>query len=192
METWIKVLISVGVILVVGVAIVVWWFSTFNKLVGNKQKVRNQWSQIDVQLKKRYDLIPNLVETVKGYVKHEKETLENVVMWRTKAAGAATTGEAVDANNALSEALGKLMVTVERYPDLKANANFLSLQADLNDIENKIAYARQFFNDTVMKNNEYIQRFPSNIVAKAYKARFSEERFFEAGTAERETPKVSF
>lgn len=184
------VIAAVAVVLII--AVVAWWIKTFNKLVEMTQKVQNQWSQIDVQLKKRYDLIPNLVETVKGYAKHEKETLENVIMWRSRATSATTTEEAIDANNGLSQALGRLMVSVENYPDLKANANFLSLQSDLREIESKIAYARQFFNDTVQKNNEIIQKFPSSIVANKHKDKFKTEKYFEVEEAVRETPKVAF
>lgn len=195
MDTWAKVLIIVAVLAVValGIGIVVWWFKTYNKLVAATQKVQNQWAQIDVQLKKRYDLIPNLVETVKGYAKHEKETLENVIMWRSRATSANTTEEAVEANNQLNNALGRLLVTVEKYPELKANANFMSLQSDLKGIEDKIAYARQFFNDTVQKNNELIQRFPSSIVANRHKDKFKVEKYFEVAESVREeAPKVSF
>lgn len=192
-QGWAVALIIIAVILVVLIiAIAAWWIKTYNKLVTNAQKVSNQWSQIDVQLKKRYDLIPNLVETVKGYAKHEKETLENVVMWRSRATGAVTTSEAVEANNGLSQALGRLLVSVEKYPDLKANTNFMALQADLKDVEGKISYARQFFNDTVQKNNELIQKFPSSIVANRHKDKFKVEKYFEAATVEREAPKVQF
>jgi len=194
METWAIVLIVIiGVIAVLAIAVAVWWFKTYNRLVEANQKVQNQWSQIDVQLKKRYDLIPNLVETVKGYASHEKETLEQVTMWRSRAAGATSTDEAVEANNQLSGALSRLLVTVEKYPELKANANFLALQADLKDIESKIAYARQFYNDVVQKNNELIQKFPSSIVAGKHKDKFKQQSYFEVSdTVREETPRVSF
>lgn len=193
MEGWAIALIVIAVVVVVLIiAVVAWWIKTFNKLVESAQKVQNQWSQIDVQLKKRYDLIPNLVETVKGYAKHEKETLENVIMWRSRATSATTTEDAIDANNGLSQALGRLMVSVENYPDLKANANFLALQAELKDIESKIAYARQFYNDTVQKNNEIIQKFPSSIVANKHKDKFKIEKYFEVEDVVREAPKVAF
>ncbi len=193
MPGWGIALIIVAVILVVLViAIVAWWISTYNKMVTNSQKVENQWSQIDVQLKRRYDLIPNLVETVKGYATHEKETLENVIMWRSRATSATTANDAIEANNELSSALGRLMVSVERYPDLKANANFLSLQADLKDIESKIAYARQFYNDTAQKNNELLQKFPSSIVANKNKEKFKIAKYFQVEEAVREAPRVSF
>ena len=194
MASWAIALIIIAVLVVFLVAIIViWWFKTYNKLVAATQKVQNQWAQIDVQLKKRYDLIPNLVETVKGYATHEKETLEKVVMWRSRATAATTTDEAIDANNQLNNALGRLLVSVEKYPDLKANANFLALQSDLKGIEDKIAYARQFFNDTVQKNNELIQKFPSSIVANKHKDKFKVEKYFEVADIVRdEAPQVKF
>ncbi len=193
MAPWLIAVIVIAALLVIGIiAIIVWWIKTYNKLVESTQKVQNQWSQIDVQLKKRYDLIPNLVETVKGYAKHEKETLENVIMWRSRATGATTTEEVMEANNGLSQALGRLLVSVEKYPDLKANTNFMALQNDLKDVENKIAMARQFYNDTVQKNNELIQKFPSSIVANRHKDKFKIEKYFEVEEVVREAPKVSF
>lgn len=185
-------IVVAAVVLFAAILIVVWWFKTYNKLVSATQRVKNQWSQIDVQLKKRYDLIPNLVETVKGYAKHEKETLENVVSWRSKAAGAASPEEAIEANKGLGQALSRLLVTCESYPELKANGNFLSLQSDLKEVENKISFARQFYNDTVQKNNELIEKFPSSIVAHRYPTKFKSEKYFEIEEAAREVPKVSF
>lgn len=185
-------IILVVILLVVVFAIVSWWVKIYNKLVTVTQKVKNQWSQIDVQLKKRYDLIPNLVETVKGYAKHEKETLENVVMWRSKATSANNVEESMEANKGLSGALSRLLMVSENYPDLKANTNFLALQGDLKDIENKISMARQFFNDVVQKNNELIQKFPSSIVANKHKAKFKLEKYFEIDEIVREAPKVQF
>ncbi len=185
-------IILIIVVAVVAFAIVAWWISTYNKLVTVTQKVKNQWSQIDVQLKKRYDLIPNLVETVKGYAKHEKETLENVVMWRSKATNANNVTESIEANKGLSGALSKLLMVSENYPELKANTNFLALQGDLRDIENKISMARQFFNDTVQKNNELIEKFPSSIVANRNKTKFKVAQYFEIDEAVREAPKVQF
>ena len=164
--------------------------SIYNKLIKLRSRVDNAWAQIDVQLKKRCDLIPNLVETVKGYAKHEKDTLENVVMWRSKATGATTAEDAIEANKGLGQALGRLLVTCESYPDLKADKNFLSLQADLKEVENKIAVARQFYNDTVMNYNQKRELFPSNIVAKLFK--FKAAPYFQAEEAAREVPKVSF
>ena len=194
MAPWAIALIIIAVLVgLFAVLAVFWWFKTYNRLVAATQRVKNQWAQIDVQLKKRYDLIPNLVETVKGYAKHEKETLENVIMWRSRATSATTTDEAIEANNQLNQALGRLLVSIEKYPELKANANFLTLQSDLKVIEDKIAYARQFFNDTVQKNNELIQKFPSSIVANRHKDKFKLEKYFEVSDIVRdEAPKVQF
>lgn len=194
MAPWAIALIIIAVLVgLFAVLAVIWWFKTYNRLVAATQRVKNQWAQIDVQLKKRYDLIPNLVETVKGYAKHEKETLGNVIMWRSRATSATTTDEAIEANNQLNQALGRLLVSIEKYPELKANANFLTLQSDLKVIEDKIAYARQFFNDTVQKNNELIQKFPSSIVANRHKDKFKLEKYFEVSDIVRdEAPKVQF
>lgn len=194
MEWWQILIIVLAVLLVVGIGIgiLVWWFKVYNKLVSSKQKVANQWSQIDVQLKLRYDLIPNLVETVKGYATHEKETLSEVTMWRSKATGATTQEEAIEANQGLSGALSRLLVAAENYPQLKANSNFTSLQNQLSGIEEKIAYARQFYNDTVQKNNELIEKFPSSIVANANRDKFKIEKFFEISSIQREAPQVKF
>lgn len=185
-------IILVVLLVVAVIAIVAWWVKIYNMLVTVTQKVKNQWSQIDVQLKKRYDLIPNLVETVKGYAKHEKETLENVVMWRSRATNANNAEESMEANKGLSGALSRLLMVSENYPDLKANANFMALQGDLKEIENKISMARQFFNDTVQKNNELIQKFPSSIVASRNKTKFKLEKYFEIDEIVREAPKVQF
>ena len=187
---WGTLLIVLGVLLFI-IIIVSLFAKTYNKLVDGREKVKNQWSQIDVQLRRRFDLIPNLVETVKGYAAHEKETLENVTMWRSRVSSAQTTEEAIDANAGLSGALGRLLVTMEKYPDLKANQNFLKLQGELTEIENKISFARQFYNDAVQKYNVYVKRFPSNIVASMFK--FKEEKFFEVDNSVRETvPQVKF
>ncbi len=190
MAWWGKLLIGIGVVAVV-IIIVALIVKAYNKLVDSREKVKNGWSQIDVQLRRRFDLIPNLVETVKGYAAHEKETLENVTMWRSRVSSASTTEEAIDANAGLSGALGRLLVTMEKYPELKANQNFLKLQSELTDIENKISYSRQFYNDTVQKYNVLVKRFPSNIIASIFK--FKEEKFFEVDNTVRETvPQVKF
>ncbi len=149
---------------------------TYNSLVTLRQRVRNSWAQVDVQLKRRYDLIPNLVNTVKGYAKHEKETLENVTRARTSAFDAKNVEEQAGAENMLTGALRQLMAVSESYPDLKADANFRKLQEDLTDTEGKIAFSRQFYNDTVMKFNTAIQRFPANIIAGIFK--FHDETYF--------------
>ena len=184
---WIGLIIGVVVILAIVIAIV----KCYNNLVAGREKVKNGWSQIDVHLRRRFDLIPNLVETVKGYAAHEKETLENVTMWRSRVSSAQTTEESIDANAGLSGALGRLLVTMEKYPELKANENFLKLQSELTEIENKIAFARQFYNDTVQKYNLAVKSFPSNIIAGMFK--FKEEKFFEVDNAVRENvPQVKF
>ncbi|HOO68057.1 MAG TPA: LemA family protein [Bacilli bacterium] len=184
MQTWLWiVLILVGVLLL-------YVASTYNKLVVLRNKVKDQWSQIEVQLKKRFDLIPNLVETVKGYAKHEKETLNAVIEARNKFKSAKTPEDEMAASGDLNKALGRLMVLTEAYPELKANENFLQLQSDLKDVEEKIAFARQFYNDTVLTYNNKVQMFPSNIIAGMLG--FKESKFFEAGEEAKEAPKVSF
>ena len=182
-----------GTIIIVAVVAIVAIFvvSIYNKLVKLKNTVKSSWSDIDVQLKKRFDLVPNLVETVKGYAGHEKDTLENVTRARTQAVSAQGVGAQAAAEGELSQALGRLMMVVEQYPDLKANQNFLSLQEELTSTENKIGFSRQFYNDEVMKYNTRIQSVPTNIVAGVF--RFTEEEFFELqDEAAREAPKVSF
>jgi len=177
-------LLSAGVLAVVIIVL-------YNGLVRLRQQVKNAWSQIDVQLKRRHDLIPNLVETVKGYAAHEKETLERVIQARSAAVKAQGVAEQSKAEQMLSGALGRLMLIVERYPDLKANQNFLALQEELTSTENRIGFARQHFNDMVMGYNTKIQTIPTNIVAGLF--HFKEEDFFEIEEpAERETPKVKF
>jgi len=164
----------------------------YNALVQLRNRVRNAWSQIDVQLKRRYDLIPNLVETVKGYKIHERETLEAVTKARQVAIAAS--GGAADqarAENMLTQTLRSLFAVVENYPDLKANQNFLALQEELTSTENKIGFARQYYNDEVLRLNNKIEMFPSNMVAGMFNFRRSE--FFEVEeAAERQAPKVEF
>lgn len=164
--------------------------STYNQLVRARNRVRNQWSQVDVQLKKRFDLIPNLVETVKGYASHEKNTLESVIRARNKAVSAATPGEAAAAEGELNKALGRLLALTESYPDLKANTNFVKLQDELSELENKIAHARQFYNDTVMKYQNKREMFPTNIVAAVFG--FKQAEYFTAEENERKNVKVTF
>ena len=162
----------------------------YNDLIKQRNRVENAWAQIEVQLKRRYDLIPNLVETVKGYAGHEKTLLENVTKARAAVMSANGVNETAEASNYLSSTLRTLFAVAENYPDLKANQNFLQLQKDLMDTENKIAYARQFYNDTVMKYNISIQTIPKNIVASL--SGFGKKDLFETPQAERETPKVEF
>ena len=178
------------VLAVIGVIILV-FIGYYNSLVRLRNQLKNGWSQIDVQLKRRHDLIPNLVETAKGYMKHERETLEGITEARSKAMGAGSVGEKSQAEGSLSGAMSKFFLVVENYPDLKANQNFLSLQEELSSTENKIAFSRQGYNDQVLFFNNKIQMFPSNIVAGMFK--FEEEEFFEIeDKAEKEVPKVSF
>lgn len=179
------------VLLVLIVVVAAWLIGLYNGLVGLRNAVKNAWAQIDVQLKRRHDLIPNLVETAKGYVKHERETLENITNARSRAMGADSVGEKAKAESALSGAISKFMLVVENYPDLKANQNFLALQEELTSTENKIAFSRQAYNDQVMLYNNKIQMFPSNIVAGMFN--FLPSEFFEIeNEAERQTPKVDF
>lgn len=162
----------------------------YNKLVAYSVRVDNSWAQVDVQLKKRFDLIPNLVETVKGYADHEKSTLEEVTKWRSAAINSETPEEAMVNNQKLSRAIVNLFATAEQYPDLKANQSFLDLQTQLKDIENKIAISRQFYNDTTMKYNEYIIRFPSNLFASIF--HFTQRKYYEIEDAEKTVPQVKF
>lgn len=163
----------------------------YNTLVRLRNQVKNAWAQIDVQLKRRYDLIPNLIETVKGYMKHERETLESVTRMRAQAMEATGVADRAKAEGMLSSALGQLKIAVENYPDLKANQNFLALQEELTSTENKISFARQNYNDQVLFNNNKIEMFPSNIIAGMFG--FKKEVFFELESEEeRIVPKVSF
>jgi LemA protein len=163
----------------------------YNSLIRLRNQVENAWAQIDVQLKRRHDLIPNLVETAKGYMTHERGTLEAVTKARNLAAQAAGAGEASQAEQGLSSALGQFFLVVERYPDLKANQNFLALQEELSSTENKIGFARQFYNDQVMHYNIRIQSFPANVVAGMF--HFTEKELFELEAAEeRAVPEVKF
>ena len=181
------VLIIIGVIVLILIVFVV---GTYNKLVSLRNRVKDQWSQIDVLLKRRADLIPNLVETVKGYANHEKETLNAVIEARNKTVTASTPEAEMQANGELTQALNKLFALSEAYPDLKANTNFMQLQQDLTETEDKISHARQFYNDSVLIYKNKLEMFPSNIIASIFG--FKPEAFFEATEAEKETPKVQF
>ena len=181
-------LIVVGVIVVLIIFFVI---GMYNSLVRLRNQVDNAWSQIDVQLKRRHDLIPNLVETAKGYMQHERETFEAITNARSKAMGASNVADAGKAESALSGALSNFMLVVENYPELKANQNFLSLQETLTSTENKIAFARQGYNDQVLFFNNKTQVFPSSIIANSFN--FTKRDFFEIeDAAERKVPKVSF
>lgn len=178
--------ILLGVAVLLAVAVV----GLYNSLVRARNMVQNAWAQIDVQLKRRFDLVPNLVETVKGYASHEKEVFEKVTAARSMVAGAQTLGERQQAENVLSGALKSLFAVAEAYPQLKASENFSSLQRELSDLEAKIAFSRQFYNDTVLKYNNKIQVFPANILAGMFG--FTAAPYFEASGEERGPVKVKF
>src|SRR3972149_5417571 len=178
--------VVIGIVALVGVVMVV----MYNGLVRARVRTREAWSGIDVQLKRRAGLIPNLVETVRGYAAHERETFENVTRARAMLQQAGTAAEAAEANNFLTQTLRSLFAVSGRYPDLKANQNFLDLQNELLDIEEKIAFARQFYNRNVMSYNTRIQTFPNVVMAN--KSGFERFEFFEAEEAAREVPEVSF
>lgn len=181
---------ALWIILIVVAVIVLYVISTYNGLVVLRNKVKDQWSQIEVQLKRRADLIPNLVETVKGYAAHENDTLEAVVSARNKAVSATTPEAEMQANGELSQALGRLFALTEAYPDLKANTNFVDLQNQLKETEDKISYSRQFYNDTVLKYQNKKESFPSNIIAGMFG--FKTFKFFEAEEQDRKVPEVKF
>ena len=178
------------IIIAIIVLLIIYMISTYNGLVSLRNKKDDQWSQIDVQLKRRADLIPNLVEIVKGYAKHEKETFEEVIKARSTYATARTPEEEMKASNDITQALNKLFALAEAYPELKANENFLGLQKDVSDTEDKISYARQFYNDSVLTYNNKVQMFPSNIIANMFN--FKKATFFEMNEKEKEVPKISF
>lgn len=179
------------IILIVLLLIVFWIIGQYNGLVTLRQRVKNAWSQIDVQLQRRFDLIPNLVETVKGYTKHEEDVLTKVTELRTSWAKATTVGEKAELSNELSGALKTIMAVSENYPDLKANQNFAQMQEELQNTENKVAYSRQFYNDTVTKYNTKLQIFPTNLIAGML--HFTEEELFKVDSEEtRKNVKVSF
>jgi LemA protein len=178
-------------VLVVVVVLAIYLIALYNRLVQKRNRVDNAWAQIDVQLKRRRDLIPNLVETVKGYAAHERGTFEAVTEARAAAAGAQGPAQTAAAEGFLTQALGKLFAVAEAYPELKANVNFLDLQSQLRDTEDKIAVSRQVYNDTVLTFNNGIQVFPAVLVAGAFG--FTKREFFEVeDAAEREVPTVSF
>lgn len=178
------ILIVLGLIVIASIAI-------YNNLIQLRNRCENAWAQVDVQLRRRYDLIPNLVETVKGYAQHEREVFERVTEARTRALNASTIAEQGQAENQLTSALKSLLAVVENYPELKANQNFLLLQEELAGTESKIAFARQFYNDSVMKYNIRLQVFPSRLIAQWFG--FKPKEYFEIEEAEaREPVKVSF
>jgi LemA protein len=186
-------MIAVYIVVGIVVLLLIFFIATYNGLVRLRNQLRNAWAQIDVQLKRRHDLIPNLIETVKGYMKYERATLEAVTKARNIAVKAASAGAAErgKAEGELSNALSRLLAVVERYPDLKANQNFLALQEELTSTENKISFSRQYYNDSALNLNNKIQMFPSNIIASM--TGFKPGEFFEVTAAEeREAPKVKF
>jgi len=195
-------LIAAGVLAVLAVVVVIWAVSIYNRLVALRERAKNNFSQIDVQLKRRHDLIPNLVETAKGYMSHERETLEAVMDARAKATQAQINvngdptnveamGDLAGAEGMLQSALGRLLAVAEDYPDLKANENMLALQEELTSTENKVAFARQAYNDSVNTYNAYRQQFPPVLFAGALN--FNPAEYFEIEAPEqREAPQVSF
>ena len=179
------------IILIILVVLVLWFASSFNSLVRSRNRVKEAWSDIDIQLKRRHDLIPNLVEAVKGYAAHEKDVFERVIKARSAAMGAKTVGERGETENMLSGALKSLFALAEAYPNLKASDNFGKLQDELTDTENKIQAARRFYNTNVLTLNTRVEQFPTNVVAGMFG--FQKEQFFELGSAEEKEPvKVSF
>jgi len=184
MPTWLIV------VLVIVVLILLWFIATYNNLVVLRNKVKDQWAQIDTVLKRRFDLIPNLVETVKGYAKHESETIENVIKARNTYVSASTPEGQMKADGELTQAISKLFALSESYPELKANTNFMSLQSELTETEDKIQYARQFYNDIVLKYNNAREVFPTVIVAGI--CHFEASAYFKAEDKERENVKVQF
>jgi LemA protein len=185
------ILLIIIIVVAIPVLLILFVIGVYNVLIQLRNQVNNAWSQIDVQLKRRHDLIPNLVETAKGYMQHERGTFEAVTEARSRAMGAKSVAEAAKAEGALGEALSKFLLVVENYPELKANQNFLAVQEELASTENRISFARQSYNDQVLFFNNKIQMFPSNIVASMFN--FGKRDFFEIEVAaEREAPKVSF
>ncbi|VVB60213.1 LemA family protein [uncultured archaeon] len=178
------------IVLLIIVIILLWFFSYYNRVIRYENRIDNAWAQIDVQLKRRADLIPNLMETVKGYMNHERGTLEAVTKARSAIMTAKTPQESMDANNMLTGALKTLFAVAESYPDLKANQNFLQLQDELTHTEDKISYSRQHFNDSVLQFNNIIETFPGNIFANMMGKKTRE--MLQIPEASREVPKVSF
>ena len=178
------------ILIIIVVLILIYLGLTYNSLVVLRNRVKDQWAQIDVQLKRRFDLIPNLVETVKGYASHEKDTLEAVVKARNEYLSSDTPEGKIAANNDLNKVVTKLFALAESYPELKADTSFRELQTTLTETEDKISYARQFYNDVVMKYNNKVEVFPSNIVAGLFG--FKTSAYFNATEEERENVKVKF
>lgn len=178
------------VLAIIGAVVVIWAIAAYNKMRTLSNRIDNAWSQVDVQLKRRYDLIPNLVETVKGYAAHEKETFEAVTRARSLGIEAKSVPEQAQAEGILTQALRQIFAVAEAYPELKANQNFLNLQEELSSTEGKIAFARQFYNDTVLKFNNTIQVFPNVLIAGAFG--FKPKEYFEIDEDSRGPVKVQF
>ena len=183
-------ILFIAIIVILIIIVIVTIVHMYNNLVGLRNRVQNSYAQIDVQLKRRNDLIPNLVETVKGYASHEKGVLEELTKARTGMMNASNVEEASAADNQLTGALKTLFAVAENYPDLKANSNFQQLQSELTDTEDKISYARQFYNDVVLKYNTTCQQFPSSILARLFG--FKEESYFKVPESETAVPEVKF
>ena len=183
-------MLLVIILIAVAVLLVLYVIATYNGLVRARNRVDNAWAQIDVQLRRRYDLIPNLVETVKGYATHERETFQAVTEARSQAINASGVGEQAQAENMITGALKSLFAVAEAYPDLEANENFLELQEELSGTEGRIAYARQFYNDSVLRLNTKIETFPTNILANAFG--FEQREYFEADDTSRGPVSVDF
>jgi LemA protein len=184
--TWLVLALIIGVALLMLIFIV----GLYNRLVRLRNRTQNAWAQVDVQLRRRYDLIPNLVETVKGYASHERQTFEEVTKARTAAQQAQTVPEQAQAENVLTAAIGRLFAVAEQYPQLRATENFQQLQASLQDTEQKIAVSRQVYNDTVLTYNNAIQTVPTNVIAGMFN--FAVREFFEIEEPAREAPQVKF
>ena len=179
------------IIIIVIIAIILFAFiSIYNKLITSRNRVKNAWAQIEVQLNRRADLIPNLLETVKGYAAHEKDVFDDVTKARSNLLNISSVQDSYDANNQVSTALKSLFAVAEAYPELKASENFKNLQDQLADTEDKISYSRQFYNDNVYNYNNQCQKFPSNIIANLFG--FKEEEFFKGAPGSQEVPKVEF
>lgn len=182
--------IGLIIVIVIVVAIVLFVVTTYNSLVRLRNKVKNSFAQIETQLQRRFDLIPNLVETVKGYASHEKELLENITASRAAFMNAGTNGEKLETDNKLTSSLHALFAVAENYPDLKANENFNNLQNELSETEDKVAYSRQFYNDAVTMYNDKLQMFPTNIIAGMFG--FKEEALFASNEEAKAAPKIQF
>ena len=181
-----EIIIGVGILIILVFAII----TIYNKMVAKKNRMLEAWSGIDVFLKKRYDIIPNLVETVKGYATHEKSTFDTITRQRSEAMGAKSPQDKIESETKLEKSLVNLFAVAENYPELKANANFVQLQQQLLDLENDIEKSRRYYNGTVRENNTYLESFPANLLANLFN--FEKRPFFEISTNERDTPRVSF